>query len=425
MGGHALRATPDDVDDATARTDSGTETDSPGLRLLGALGAGDDAAVLALCGPTTTVSAANLGWSCRGHDEIGRILAEAREVFPGLTFESRTRHVGFGLVIDEARVRDVRREPEPIADPAPTGRTVTLWNDSGGAEPAAALDLPVRVRVRHDDLQVHEVTLSFPAALVRRALGMRVDPFELSLSEVQSAFVAPAGSELTTQALPGSGVPPAPPLTAPDPAPPTEEVLSQARRRRRGRRTLVLLALLALLAAGTWWVVQGRDGQAGRPTSGAPSASVAVRSTPSAAVSASARSSQSQAPTVTHAQPSGTPSGTPNVTLRSDLAFGFNSATLSAEAKSAIDAVARQTVRAGLRGRIFVDGYTDSTGSATYGLLLSQRRADTVSTYLQSRLLGAPVSIVSTGHGEADPEADNKTAAGRRSNRRVTITLPT
>ena len=37
------------------------------------------------------------------------MLREARERFPGLTFESSTRHVGFGLVVEEARVRDVAR----------------------------------------------------------------------------------------------------------------------------------------------------------------------------------------------------------------------------------------------------------------------------------------------------------------------------
>ena len=70
------------------------------------------------------------------------------------------------------------------------------------------------------------------------------------------------------------------------------------------------------------------------------------------------------------------------------------------------------------------DGYTDDLGSAAYGQLLSQRRADAVSTYLQSQLLGAPVSIVSVGHGESNPIASNATTAGQRQNRRVTLTLP-
>ncbi|MBO0846820.1 MAG: OmpA family protein [Nocardioides sp.] len=121
---------------------------------------------------------------------------------------------------------------------------------------------------------------------------------------------------------------------------------------------------------------------------------------------------------------SGTPSRKPNVTLRSDLAFGFNSAGLSSQAKAAINNVAHQVRQARLSGKIYVDGYTDDLGSAAYGQVLSQRRADAVSAYLQSQLIGVPVSIVSVGHGESDPVADNSTAAGRRANRRVTITLP-
>jgi outer membrane protein OmpA-like peptidoglycan-associated protein len=135
--------------------------------------------------------------------------------------------------------------------------------------------------------------------------------------------------------------------------------------------------------------------------------------------------STSQAPVVTHAKPSQTPSGKPNVTLASALAFSFNSASLSPQAKTAIDHLAHEVRSNGLTGKIYVDGYTDDLGSASHGLVLSQQRADAVSHYLGSRLVGVPVTIVSTGHGEVHPVADNKTAAGRRANRRVAITLPT
>jgi outer membrane protein OmpA-like peptidoglycan-associated protein len=113
------------------------------------------------------------------------------------------------------------------------------------------------------------------------------------------------------------------------------------------------------------------------------------------------------------------------VTLRSDLAFAFNSSTLSPQAKQAIDQVAHQVRSAGLSGKIYVDGYTDNLGSEAYGVVLSQRRADAVSHYLGSQLVGVPVSIVSIGLGETHPVADNSTAQGRKANRRVTITLPT
>ena len=113
------------------------------------------------------------------------------------------------------------------------------------------------------------------------------------------------------------------------------------------------------------------------------------------------------------------------MTLKSDLAFGFNSSTLSPEAKAAVAAVAQQVRTAGLTGKIYVDGYTDDIGSAAYGMLLSQRRADAVSDYLQSQLLGAP------GHRSCPSGTASRTrsratppTAGRQQNRRVTITLP-
>ena len=86
--------------------------------------------------------------------------------------------------------------------------------------------------------------------------------------------------------------------------------------------------------------------------------------------------------------------------------------------------MAHEVRSAGLTGKIYVDGYTDNIGSAAYGLVLSEHRASVVSDYLQSQLLGAPVSIVAVGHGESNPIASNATVAGQKQNRRVTITLP-
>jgi outer membrane protein OmpA-like peptidoglycan-associated protein len=282
------------------------------------------------------------------------------------------------------------------------------------------------VTVHHDDLQVHEVSLSFPAALLKRALGMRVDPFEMSLSEIQSAFIAPVGAGFTTHVLasPELTLPPAPV----DPEPEVDEDDEEPPRRRRRVLVPLALAVIALVGAGGWWAVQGpgsTDVTADQPvasTSAEPTPSPSASMTPSS--QASSQPSSTKAPTVTRSKAGDTPSRKPNVTLRSDLAFGFNSAELSRAAKAAIDTVARQVVRADLHGKIYVDGYTDNLGSAAYGLVLSQKRADAVSTYLQSRLLGAPVSIVSVGHGESHPVAHNSTSAGRRANRRVTITLP-
>jgi outer membrane protein OmpA-like peptidoglycan-associated protein len=67
-----------------------------------------------------------------------------------------------------------------------------------------------------------------------------------------------------------------------------------------------------------------------------------------------------------------------------------------------------------------IDGYTDNTGTPQFNMNLSQQRADSVRQFLITQGL-APATISSTGLGQADPIADNSTAAGRTQNRRVNI----
>ena len=72
--------------------------------------------------------------------------------------------------------------------------------------------------------------------------------------------------------------------------------------------------------------------------------------------------------------------------------------------------------------KIRIEGYTDSVGSASRNLALSQGRADAVRTYLQHAGVGAG-RMLAKGFGEAKPIADNSTTAGRDSNRRVEIMI--
>jgi outer membrane protein OmpA-like peptidoglycan-associated protein len=67
-----------------------------------------------------------------------------------------------------------------------------------------------------------------------------------------------------------------------------------------------------------------------------------------------------------------------------------------------------------------IEGYTDTTGTPEFNMTLSQQRADAVRTFLISQGLSAD-TITSKGMGQADPVADNSTAAGRKLNRRVEI----
>lgn len=71
---------------------------------------------------------------------------------------------------------------------------------------------------------------------------------------------------------------------------------------------------------------------------------------------------------------------------------------------------------------IDVTGHTDSTGSVSYNLGLSQRRADSVGTYLRATGI-EPLRIETHGMGPNYPIADNTSAAGRQANRRVELVL--
>lgn len=69
-----------------------------------------------------------------------------------------------------------------------------------------------------------------------------------------------------------------------------------------------------------------------------------------------------------------------------------------------------------------VSGHTDSVGSAASNQTLSENRAKSVSHYLLEQGIKKE-RVLSIGYGESRPVADNKTSAGRQSNRRVELTL--
>jgi OOP family OmpA-OmpF porin len=75
------------------------------------------------------------------------------------------------------------------------------------------------------------------------------------------------------------------------------------------------------------------------------------------------------------------------------------------------------------RRNIRIEGYTDNSGTESYNLDLSQRRADAVRDFLIDQGI-SPNRIIARGYGEAEPVASNDTAAGRRENRRVEVIVP-
>jgi len=70
--------------------------------------------------------------------------------------------------------------------------------------------------------------------------------------------------------------------------------------------------------------------------------------------------------------------------------------------------------------RVMIEGHTDADGADAYNLDLSARRAAAVVAWLTERGI-APERLQSSGKGEAEPVASNKTADGKALNRRVEV----
>jgi outer membrane protein OmpA-like peptidoglycan-associated protein len=68
--------------------------------------------------------------------------------------------------------------------------------------------------------------------------------------------------------------------------------------------------------------------------------------------------------------------------------------------------------------RIRIEGHTDSDGDEAANLKLSQARALSVKTYLESKGIAAP-RIESEGYGETQPLESNATPEGKAKNRRT------
>lgn len=71
---------------------------------------------------------------------------------------------------------------------------------------------------------------------------------------------------------------------------------------------------------------------------------------------------------------------------------------------------------------VVIEGHTDSVGAETYNLDLSQRRADTVRSYLMTQGIAAH-RLAASGLGEGTPAASNDSAGGRQQNRRVEVII--
>lgn len=105
--------------------------------------------------------------------------------------------------------------------------------------------------------------------------------------------------------------------------------------------------------------------------------------------------------------------------LEDRVLFEVDKSELGPEATAVLGRIAQTLLKVEIRGSD-VAGHTDSSGSDEYNLALSERRAMSVKAGLVAAGMD-PARVMSQGHGESQPIANNETEEGRAQNRRVVI----
>ncbi len=111
------------------------------------------------------------------------------------------------------------------------------------------------------------------------------------------------------------------------------------------------------------------------------------------------------------------------VTFDSGILFATNKSDLNDAAKSSLQKFASDVLNVNKDMDVVIVGHTDSTGTDAINNPLSERRAQSVETYLKSCNVSASQIKSVGGAGSTQPVADNSTAAGRQQNRRVEVYL--
>ncbi|MFL6573839.1 MAG: OmpA family protein [Burkholderiales bacterium] len=105
-----------------------------------------------------------------------------------------------------------------------------------------------------------------------------------------------------------------------------------------------------------------------------------------------------------------------------DIQFEINQNTVQRESEEKINKVGLfMTKYPGTTA--VIEGHTDEVGTAADNMKLSERRAESVVTYLVDRSKIARSRLKAVGYGDLRPIGDNKTDAGKRLNRRINAVI--
>ena len=103
--------------------------------------------------------------------------------------------------------------------------------------------------------------------------------------------------------------------------------------------------------------------------------------------------------------------------------FDTDKSMLKPTAAATLDEIAASIEKRFADKNVRVMGFADSRGDASYNMQLGHDRADAVKKYLVENGKMSEDKVSTESFGEQKPVATNETAAGRKANRRVEITV--
>lgn len=100
--------------------------------------------------------------------------------------------------------------------------------------------------------------------------------------------------------------------------------------------------------------------------------------------------------------------------------FSFDESSLTEDGKKVIRKISEEINKNNKKGKLTIEGHTDSIGTTEYNQKLSEKRAESVEKEFKENLT-TEINYQTKGYGKNKPTADNATPEGRAKNRRVDI----
>lgn len=110
-----------------------------------------------------------------------------------------------------------------------------------------------------------------------------------------------------------------------------------------------------------------------------------------------------------------------NVTFESGVLFGVDQSALTSGAQTKIKDLAT-ILNKNPDTYILIEGHTDNSGSNNHNMALSERRAKSVSAFLENQSI-VNSRLKTAWYGEAQPKVANDTEANKSQNRRVEFAI--